>query len=165
MCFSEICSKSSVLELCFISDATRPIYQPTRFERSRAKSISDRAVYSLCLRNAQYIVSTIPHSMRTNANCASSVILIQTNLTLLVSLSADRLDYFYSKDLLPVSKIVARRRARTTSIRDEPLSLLQPAFRADETRAPQRASLHLPLTGRFDHFAASIMEADKYYLT
>jgi hypothetical protein len=36
--------------------------------------------------------------MRANANCASSVISIQSNLTLLVSLLADRLDYFYPKD-------------------------------------------------------------------
>lgn len=41
---------------------------------SLPKTIRDRAVHSSYLRNAQNIVSTMPHSIKKNANCASSTI-------------------------------------------------------------------------------------------
>jgi hypothetical protein len=49
-----------------------------------------RAIYSSYFRKAQNIVSMIPHNMRAKANCASSVIRIESKLAQLASLLADR---------------------------------------------------------------------------
>jgi len=46
----------------------------------RPKSVSDRAVYSSHLRDAQNIVSMMPYSMKKNASCPSSIISIESKL-------------------------------------------------------------------------------------
>src|ERR1700741_1687850 len=52
----------------------RPIYQPGFSAAARSNSVCIRAVYSSYFRKAQNIVSMIPHTMKKNANCTSSVI-------------------------------------------------------------------------------------------
>jgi len=52
----------------------RPIYQPDFSPAARSNSVCIRAVYSSYFRKAQNIVSMIPHIMKKNANCTSSVI-------------------------------------------------------------------------------------------
>jgi hypothetical protein len=64
------------------------------FRTLSGQNLSVRAVYLSRFRNAVRIVSMDAHNMRTNANCASSVIWIETNLALLASPLPERANYF-----------------------------------------------------------------------
>lgn len=73
---------------------------------SLPKTIRDRAVYSSYLRNAQNIVSTMPHSIKKNANCASSTIWSESKLALLASLLAERANWFRSKRAKRIARVI-----------------------------------------------------------